>query len=106
MLENEQMISFKANYQPSSFQRAKNTVDSIEAELKLNKTVEKLETIGKLIDIELHKIKQIIFQNKSVTFLKKQQINENFLREENTITGKLLIMNHFFTDSGFKMLLE
>lgn len=101
--EDERMKSVQANYPPDILEKAKKTVEDVETELALKKTLEELEIMEKLVDTELHRLKQILFQNKSFTFLKKQQIN-NFIEDENVTFGKLLIMNQFFTDAGFEIL--
>ena len=101
--EDERIKSVEANYPPEVLEKAKITVEVVEAELALKKTIEELEIMEKLVDAELHKLKQILFQNKSFTFLKKQQIN-NFIEDENVTFGKLIIMNHILTDSGFEIL--
>lgn len=97
------MKSVQANFPTDVLEKARKTVEVVEAELAMKKSLEELEIMEKLVDTELHRLKQILFQNKSFTFLKKQQIN-NFIEDENVTFGKLLIMNHFFTDAGFEIL--
>lgn len=83
------------------FQECQEMIKAIEAELSLPKSAEELEIITKLLEKEVHKLKSILFLNKSFIFLKKQQVID-FNSDESVVFGKLIFMNYFFSSAGME----
>ena len=79
----------------------KEMIKALEAELSLPKSAEELEIITKLLEKEVHKLKSVLFLNKSFIFLKKQQVID-FNSDESVVFGKLIFMNYFFSSTGME----
>ena len=81
---------------------AKELIVALENDLSDKSQAEKASLA---LDEQINKLKTTLFHNKCFLFIKKQEVI-NYNSDESVMFGKLLFMNHFFSDKGMETFYE